>query len=176
LDLRIDIRVYSNVTIIKKEDMLLKWTISEVSKQTGIPAETLRYYDKKGVISPKCGENRYRYYDHEDIIKLQYITVMKYAQFSLEEIKTMVERFGNESSAECNEIFRKLLSSKIKDLKNAVENYQKIIRLMDELMPMVDNMEHFCENQPQVEAFIKDIYGDIQRGEFLPKVERIETR
>lgn len=46
----------------------MQYKINEVSKITGIPVDTLRYYEKIGVITPKINEtNRYRYYTAWDI-------------------------------------------------------------------------------------------------------------
>ena len=46
----------------------MKYKINEVSQITGVPVDTLRYYEKIGVISPKIDENNhYRYYEAWDI-------------------------------------------------------------------------------------------------------------
>lgn len=46
----------------------MQYKINEVSKITGIPIDTLRYYEKIGVITPKVNEtNNYRYYEAWDI-------------------------------------------------------------------------------------------------------------
>jgi hypothetical protein len=31
----------------------MEWTVKQISEQTGIPADTLRYYDKQG---SRCGK------------------------------------------------------------------------------------------------------------------------
>lgn len=46
----------------------MRYKAREVSRITGIPVDTLRYYEKIGVITPKVDEtNNYRYYDAWDI-------------------------------------------------------------------------------------------------------------
>jgi DNA-binding transcriptional MerR regulator len=46
----------------------MKYKAKEVSRITGIPVDTLRYFEKIGVISPKIDEsNNYRYYSAWDI-------------------------------------------------------------------------------------------------------------
>lgn len=46
----------------------MKYKIGDVSKILGISPDLLRYYQKKGVVSPAMGENNnYRYYDAWDI-------------------------------------------------------------------------------------------------------------
>ena len=44
-------------------------TIGEISKLTGVPISTLRYYDSEGIILPlyKDKKNNYRYYSEIQI-------------------------------------------------------------------------------------------------------------
>ena len=80
------------------------WTVKQTSEKTGIPADTLRYYDKEGIVSPKRYENGYRQYSDEDVSNLKNIIVMKYAHFSLAEIKAMEKLMTLEPSNNCNEV------------------------------------------------------------------------
>ena len=54
----------------------MRWTIKQVTEMMGISAELLRYYEKEGIISQNRLENRYRYYDDDDISILKLIIVM----------------------------------------------------------------------------------------------------
>ena len=142
-------------------------TIKRISEITGIPADTLRYYDREGIVSPKRRENGYRYYDEADITILKYVVVMKYARFSLSEIKSMTELFGQAPDAgctECNEICNAILNSKITEIKQAINNYQKIVGLMEELLPMVRDTEAYYSNERDIEEFIGQIFDGIQSG------------
>lgn len=64
--------------------------IGEVSKKYNIGVETLRYYDKIGLLTADRKNNN-RYYTKEDIIKLQNIMAMKEMMFSLKDIKRILE-------------------------------------------------------------------------------------
>lgn len=64
--------------------------IGEVSKKYDIGIETLRYYDKIGLLTVKRKNNN-RYYTEDDIRKLNYIISMKELMFTLEEIKRILE-------------------------------------------------------------------------------------
>ncbi len=139
----------------------MEYTIKQVSKTTGIPTDSLRYYDKLGLVSPKRSDNGYRYYDEEDLYRLQYVTVMKYAQFSLAEIKSIFELFDREPTPECNVVAKTILSSKVEMLGHMVKNYQHIIGLLMKLLPMVDDIQCYIDNEYQIDAFVKKIYDDI---------------
>lgn len=64
-----------------------KFLIGEVSRLTGVTEKTLRHYDKLGLVEPdEIGENGYRYYLRESLLKLPVIKYLKMMGFSLEEI------------------------------------------------------------------------------------------
>ena len=138
------------------------WTIKQTTEKTGIPADTLRYYDKEGLVSPKRHENGYRQYDDSDVTFLKNIIVMKYAHFSLAEIKRMEELYTREPSASCNEISKGILHSKITELRQAILNYQKIVALMEELLQMIDSTDAYVANEEKIDEFISQIFDDIR--------------
>lgn len=141
----------------------MEWTIKQAAAKTGLSADTLRYYEKEGFVSPKRHENGYRYYNEEDITILKNIIVMKYAHFTLPEIKRMEEMFHKEPCAECNEVSKKILSSKIVELKSAIHNYQKIIRIMEDLLPMIDSADSYQRNEKEIDLFINQIFDNIPK-------------
>lgn len=147
----------------------MKLTIRQASEQTGIPADTLRYYDKEGLVSPGRSEGGYRHYDERDIVNLKHIVVMKYAHFTLAEIKSMEALIHQNPSADCNEISRDILNAKITELRQMIRNYQKITALMEELLPMIDCADSYRAGEDKIEGFIEQIYQDIRSGGFSPE-------
>lgn len=139
------------------------YTVKQTSKITGIPADTLRFYDKKGILSPARKENRYRYYSEEDLIKLEYLSVMKYANFSLEEITIMLNLLEANPSEECKVKTIALLTSKRKELKSVVINLSEIIRLLDKVIDISENIEYFPEEKVRIDSFIHNVWGDISK-------------
>lgn len=72
--------------------MKTRFTVGEAAKMCSIPADTLRYYDRIGLISPKVvGENGYRYYDFEDFRLLYTIKYMKKIGMPLSEMKKLLD-------------------------------------------------------------------------------------
>jgi len=142
----------------------MAWSIRQMARMSGIPADSLRYYDKLGIVSPKRAGNGYRYYDERDYICLQYVSVMKYAHFSLSEIKAVIQRLGLEAGDECNRGNLDIFIGKRKELLEMIENYQGIIQLIDNLLPMMNGSKTYQENERQIAAFVKDIYGQISQS------------
>lgn len=66
--------------------------VNEVSKLTGVSARTLHYYDKIGLLHPaQMTESGYRLYSDADLEKLQHILLFRELQFSLKEIKIILD-------------------------------------------------------------------------------------
>ncbi|MGN0072147.1 MAG: MerR family transcriptional regulator [Atopobiaceae bacterium] len=62
-------------------------TIQEMGALAGVSARTLRLWDEKGLLVPKCGENGYRVYTEEDERRLQQILLWRACGMPLGEIK-----------------------------------------------------------------------------------------
>ncbi|WP_233147020.1 MerR family DNA-binding transcriptional regulator [Paenibacillus selenitireducens] len=89
----------------------LTFTIGEVSKLLDIPIDTLRYYDKIGLLPPlKRDENKYRYYDLEQFDSLITIRMLRAMDVPIEQIQRLL------ADHNLKEI-RSLLSSKQKDIE-----------------------------------------------------------
>lgn len=139
------------------------WTVKQMAEKTGFAIDSLRYYDKLGIVSPERGENGYRYYSERDYVLLQYVAVMKYANFTLSEIKTVTSTLFQEPSAECNRINRDLLSCKRTELGEAIKNFKSIMKLINMVLPMLNDVNAFVENTNELQGFVRSIYDDIQK-------------
>ncbi len=68
------------------------YSMSEASKMTGVPVETIRFYErKKLLIGIKRNENGYREFEYADLGTLIFILTCKEAGFLLKEIKSMLD-------------------------------------------------------------------------------------
>ncbi len=70
--------------------------ISELSKKTGVSKDTLRFYEKAGLLDStnKRGKNNYRNYDDEDVSRLEFIQHGKSLGFTLSEIKKSMDEWN----------------------------------------------------------------------------------
>ncbi len=86
--------------------------IGEVAKRSGIGIETLRFYERSGLLSqPARTEGGYRLYDAEALKRLEFIKRAQTLGFTLEEIKRIIaeSRAGHRPCAEVRETVRKRL-------------------------------------------------------------------
>jgi MerR family transcriptional regulator, thiopeptide resistance regulator len=71
----------------------MRYTVKQLSRLAGITTRTLHYYDEVGLLRPAAyGENGYRYYDGQDALRLQQILFYRELDFSLGQIKAILDR------------------------------------------------------------------------------------
>jgi MerR family transcriptional regulator, thiopeptide resistance regulator len=69
------------------------FTIKQLSKMAGITPRTLHYYDEIGLLKPShIGDNGYRYYDEESLMRLQQIMLYREFDLPLDKIKKIMGR------------------------------------------------------------------------------------
>lgn len=74
------------------------WTISELSQELDVSTRTIRYYEELGLIRPMRSDRGNRLYSRRDRARLRLILRGKRFGFSLEEIREMIELFGEDRS------------------------------------------------------------------------------
>lgn len=101
------------------------YTRKETSLKTGIPSDTLRYYEKEGVIpAPRRSENSYRRYDDDDIVRLLFIKQAKLCGFSLKEIARTIAIV--EGSAGCEIDSDMIIDAKVDDIDRQIETLKEM--------------------------------------------------
>ena len=80
--------------------MKSKFSIGEVAKIHNITVETLRHYDRVGLLKPSYinSSTGYRYYSAKDFIILDLIKQCKAMGLSLDEIKNIIENYTSPES------------------------------------------------------------------------------
>ncbi|MEE8357646.1 MAG: MerR family transcriptional regulator [Anaerolineales bacterium] len=69
------------------------YTIKIIADLAGITTRTLRYYDQLGLLIPsEIGENGYRYYDHNCLLRLQQVLYFRELDVPLKEIQYILSR------------------------------------------------------------------------------------
>lgn len=68
-----------------------KWTIGEVAKVFNVSTDTLRYYEKVGLLTAKKNrDNGYRLYSYDDIVVLMDILFFRNMELPLKEIQRVI--------------------------------------------------------------------------------------
>lgn len=93
------------------------YKISEISKLYGIGPDSLRYYERLGILKPKRDTNQYRLYSLKDIYKLNLICDLRKLDFSMAQIKDYLNRQTVENTLDILHREQKLLTQKLTELQ-----------------------------------------------------------
>lgn len=110
-------------------------TIGQVAAQAGVSNDTIRLYERYGLIAPpKRGNNGYRQYSQESISQLLFIKRTKHMGFTLKEIQALL-KLHHTSQKSCG---------KVKD--RAQEKLQQVITKIDELKQLERALNELIRN------------------------------
>ena len=99
----------------------LKVLIGELSKETGLSKDTIRFYEKRKLISSAKKANNYKTYSKETVDILTFITRAKKLGFTLNEIKELIEI----SSSDNNRCLASM--SKVQKRIEDIDNTMKVL-------------------------------------------------
>ena len=112
-------------------------TISEVSKKCGVSADTLRYYEKEGLL-PYISrtEGGVRDYTQEDCARIGFIKCMRSAGLSIEVLKQYFELFAK--GKRTLKARRDLLAAEREKLKMRFAEMQDTLKRLDYKISVYD--------------------------------------
>lgn len=108
----------------------MTYSIKEISEITGLPASTLRYYDKQGLLPTlKRDANNVRIFDDEDLRGLKLIDCLKKSGLSIKDIKEFMDAVsqGDKSLETRLNIFKKRKAF----LERELEDLQEVFGVME---------------------------------------------
>ncbi|WP_146909553.1 heavy metal-responsive transcriptional regulator [Arenimonas daejeonensis] len=108
--------------------------IGELMKRTGVPIDTIRYYENHGILPPaQRRESGYRDYDEQDVARIRFVRRAKHLGFTLREIRDLLalSRRPDEDMA----AVREAATVKLADIEQRIGELQ---RIRDGLRHLVD--------------------------------------
>lgn len=132
-------------------------TIKEVSEKYGITPDTLRYYEKVGIIPPVPRRNGIRNYSDNDLGWVEQAICMRSAGISIEALIEYLRlfRIGDDTIPERLELLsnqRKILTEQKQQLINALDRLNYKISVYERAVQTGrlvwddDCAEHLCKN------------------------------
>ena len=105
-------------------------TIGELAKKAGVNAQTIRYYEREGVLpeAHRWPDSGYRDFDDEALQRLRFIRAAKDLGFTLREIKELLEMrvLPGES---CGEV-RQLIGAKLAEVDRRMKEMRRLRRVL----------------------------------------------
>lgn len=108
--------------------------IGELADTVGVPSQTLRFYERKGLLpEPGRGANGYRLYDESTLTRLHFIRLAQAAGLTLAEIRSIID-LRDEGAAPCAHVAT-LIDHKLTDVR---ERIRHLAALETELEALVE--------------------------------------
>lgn len=86
-------------------DQQRAYTIAEISGQTGLSPDTLRYYEKIGLIHPpERGYSGQREYSSVDLGKILFVTHLRNTRMPLKKIQEYIEAYNGQDEEKCYDL------------------------------------------------------------------------
>lgn len=131
------------------------YRIGELAKQCQVKADTLRFYDKHGLLSPSSrSASGYRIYTEKDAERLRFILRAKAVGFTLSEITDLLSIEIEKSNWACA------------DVKNLVDSK------LAEVDKKIAELQHF---QASLKQLSNDCSGGSESAEFCTILEALES-
>lgn len=126
------------------------FSIGEFSRITGLSIKTIRFYHEKEILTPFCVDNSsgYRYYDHSNVEKARIITYFRNMEFSLNEIKEILDNYDDQADIlDYLEQHKEVIEAKIRKHKNIVVSLDNIISNEREAIMVMKNSTFAVEEK-----------------------------
>ena len=125
--------------------------IHELSKQSGIHLETIRYYEKMGLMpEPKRLANGYRDYDEASLKQLKFIKTCRALDLSLAEIKYF-NVLKTQQSQHCK--VDSILAKHLVSVEEKIAELTEIKHFLQSLITEDDHQTADCKAMTQLKAY-----------------------
>src|SRR6187551_3025760 len=151
------------------------YTVKQLARLSGVSVRTLHHYDEIGLLRPAfIGENRYRYYGREELLRLQDILFHRELGVPLQEIGRLLELQGSDRAAVLRE-HREWLAER-------VERSRQLLRTIDRTIAelngegVMDDKELYegfnSAKQSEYEEWLVERYG----GDMRQRIEASKAK
>ncbi|MCI0401475.1 MAG: heavy metal-responsive transcriptional regulator [Gammaproteobacteria bacterium] len=108
-------------------------TIGKVAERVGVGVETVRFYERKGLIKPpRRGESGYRQYSEDLVARLRFIQRAKTLGFSLKEIGELLD-IRHDPTTTCRDIQRRA-EVKLSDVEEKIKGLRRMSKVLTKLI------------------------------------------
>jgi DNA-binding transcriptional MerR regulator len=154
------------------------YTVKQLARLSGVSVRTRHHYDEIGLLKPAfTGENRYRYYGREELLRLQDILFHRELGVSLQEIALLLDAAGRDRLTILRE-HRARLAHRVERSRQLLHTIDRTIAELNGEGAMDDN-ERFKgfspEQQAEHEEWLVDRLGEAARNEIRHSRERFDA-
>lgn len=106
--------------------------IGELSERSGISRDTIRFYERNGLIASETGgsdTNNYRNYPDDNLVKLDFYTKARSAGISIADLRDIMEAIAGRCDAE---LAKTVIRGKVAELRERAEQIGKVVEFLEQ--------------------------------------------
>ncbi|GAA4469562.1 MerR family transcriptional regulator [Novipirellula rosea] len=109
--------------------MAAHYKISQLDKAAGIPATTVRYYERIRLVVPETrSTGNYRLYGDESLKKVMFIRATQAIVFTLEDIKSLLATESGRTPT-CGRV-QKLIEARLTDIEDKLKDLRHVRKVL----------------------------------------------
>lgn len=144
----------------------MKYKIGELAKKVRVNIQTIRYYERIGLLLPtvRMESGGYRLYDNEAKKRLEFIRYSKKLGFTLKETEELL-RLRVDKKARCGDV-KKKAEDKLREIDKKIEGLQSIRKVLKAMVKTCQNrrsIEH-CSILETIEKKEVNYHGIKEKG------------
>lgn len=127
-------------------------TIGRLATESGVNIETVRFYERKGILKQPKRVGAFRYYSQDYIAKIRFIKRSQELGFTLSEAKGLLD-LQVEKDSRCGDVLFKT-EEKIREIDLKIKDLKKMKRSLENLAECCLNDDQPLSDCPIFECFI----------------------
>ncbi|MCG7522348.1 MerR family transcriptional regulator [Ruegeria sp. Ofav3-42] len=117
--------------------------IGEASRQSGVGIETIRYYEREGIVpKPERASNNRRLYSQRDVGRLRFLRKCRDLGFPLADAKTLLD-LSEGSGADCQTV-KELAERHVSNVRGKIKELIRLEAALNELTANCDSGNISC--------------------------------
>jgi MerR family transcriptional regulator, mercuric resistance operon regulatory protein len=111
--------------------------IGDVSRHTGCNIDTIRYYERIGLLPSPERHGRYRRYSTGDIKRLVFVRRARELGFTLNEVRALLQLSETDGMSACNEV-REISAAHLADVRRRIADLRAMERVLSSAIRQCD--------------------------------------
>ena len=111
--------------------------IGDVSQRTGCNIETIRYYERIGLLPSPERHGRYRRYGPHDVKRLVFVRRARELGFTLDEVRMLLKLSESNGASTCNEV-RDISVAHLIDVRKRIADLRAMERVLSSAIHQCD--------------------------------------
>lgn len=137
----------------------MAYPIGKLSKLTACNIETLRFYEREGLLpAPPRGENGYRYYNNEAVARVKFILQAKQLGFSLKDISELLSIHVDKEASSCADV-KQIAVGKLAVIRQRIDELEAMYQALERVAEACDGASHSAQYCTILQSLEADGFG-----------------